>query len=1178
MARSLIAAIILCMGLSGGSLYGYSGGCGTASDPYQIASSQDLIELGGTPADYDKHFVLVADIDLSGHTFDRAVIAPDSDSERGVFGERTFTGVFAGDNHVIRNLYIEGVEFLGFFGYLAHTAVVCDLGLEDVFIRATGSYAGGLVGYIRDGSVSNCYSDGEVVAKGHQVGGLIGKIYSGSVSNCHSSGAVTGSLELGGLVGTNDCGSILNCYSTGEVTGSTWYVGGLVGLNKSFISTCYSSKTVATEGWYAGGLVGYNLGNVSDSYATGAVKGDVSVGGLIGRNYLSVANCYSAGAVSGSSTGGLIGSNPDGRGVSNCFWDKHTSRCSRSAAGMGLTTMEMQNIDIFTDAGWDFMGQGGSGLAEAWRMLGTGGYPQLSVFHGYEPVVPQGQGTATEPFLITNPEELASVRYRPDAYYRLNADLSLAAMTWTVAPIPCFSGYFDGNGHLIRHLDIQGAGYVGLFGFLGGSAVVINLGLEDGSIRGNGDFVGSLVGYSTGHTANCYSTCDVAAAEYVGGLLGGVDAGTIANCYSTGAVCGDYYVGGLVGVFSKSAMQGCYSTGVVSGGLPGGLIGVHSHLGDIAGSVWDMEASGLCGSDGGAGLTTAEMMDVEMLGLNGLANDPNWVLDPGRDYPRLAWEGTDGQIIPDSTIDWIGGSGVPEAPFEIETAAQLIKIGRSSLLWDKDFVLLADLALDPNLPGDIALEQAMIPSFAGSFDGNHHKIHNLHIVGTRHLGFFGTLLDGARVTDLLIKNASVKGVRDRVGSLAGEVFSASIAGCSSTGTVSGADFVGGLAGRVEDGDVRTSHSTGDVSGDDAVGGLIGYIEYSEVCSSYSLADVSGGDGVGGLIGWVEHGAVAMSRSQSQVAGDAFVGGLVGHCLHGTVDRCYSFGAASGRLYIGGLVGDFGSSEASNCYSHVDVAGTRSGGGLTGCNSAGTIRNCYSTGAVTGDRDLGGLVGGGYPEAGVTNSLWDTQTSGQTKSTGGAGMTTAKMLDKETYLQAGWDFQDETANGIDDIWNISSLEDYPLLVWQSEAVAHFAAEDFESGNLSSQGWVSTYGSLSWHVTSSAANTGHYSAQAGSIGDGETSTLMLTLDCVAGEVSFFVKVSSEYSFDKLVFLINGRVQGEWSGQEEWTKVSYPVTAGLRIFQWDYVKDDSASDGDDTAWIDDITFPSEVWTFAQ
>lgn len=214
-------------------------------------------------------------------------------------------------------------------------------------------------------------------------------------------------------------------------------------------------------------------------------------------------------------------------------------------------------------------------------------------------------------------------------------------------------------------------------------------------------------------------------------------------------------------------------------------------------------------------------MDAEMLGLNGFANDPNWRLDPGRDYPRLAWEGTAGQRVPDPTIDWIAGFGTPEEPFEIENVAQLTKIGRSSLLWDRDFVLLADLDLDPNLPGNSVLAQAVIPSFVGRFDGRKHTIQNLHIVGARHLGFFGVLNDGAEVADLFIKGVSIDGAWDRIGGLAGEVRGVRIVGCSSMGILSGEDHLGGLVGDVSDGDIAMSQSESEISGRSEFGGLAG---------------------------------------------------------------------------------------------------------------------------------------------------------------------------------------------------------------------------------------------------------------------------------------------------------------------------------------------------------------------
>jgi hypothetical protein len=59
---------------------------------------------------------------------------------------------------------------------------------------------------------------------------------------------------------------------------------------------------------------------------------------------------------------------------------------------------------------------------------------------------------------------------------------------------------------------------------------------------------------------------------------------------------------------------------------------------------------------------------------------------------------------------------------------------------------------------------------------------------------------------------------------------------------------------------------------------------------------------------------------------------------------------------------------------------------------------YATGAVTAgeNSDVGGLVG--YNGGTVTASYWDTQTSGQTTSAGGTGLTTAQL---KSGLPAGF---------------------------------------------------------------------------------------------------------------------------------------------------------------------------------
>ena len=66
---------------------------------------------------------------------------------------------------------------------------------------------------------------------------------------------------------------------------------------------------------------------------------------------------------------------------------------------------------------------------------------------------------------------------------------------------------------------------------------------------------------------------------------------------------------------------------------------------------------------------------------------------------------------------------------------------------------------------------------------------------------------------------------------------------------------------------------------------------------------------------------------------------------------------------------------------------------------------------------------------ISSSFWDTQTSGQAMSAAGTGRATTEMQTADTFLEAGWDFVDETENGTDDIWWILEGQDYPRLWWE-----------------------------------------------------------------------------------------------------------------------------------------------------
>ncbi len=92
-------------------------------------------------------------------------------------------------------------------------------------------------------------------------------------------------------------------------------------------------------------------------------------------------------------------------------------------------------------------------------------------------------------------------------------------------------------------------------------------------------------------------------------------------------------------------------------------------------------------------------------------------------------------------------------------------------------------------------------------------------------------------------------------------------------------------------------------------------------------------------------------------------------------------------------------------------------------------NCYSTETVTGNEHAGGLVGNN-DNSEIRNSFWDIESSKQLFSAGGTGKTTAEMQTASTFLEAGWDFVDEPANGTYDLWWILEGQDYPRLWWES----------------------------------------------------------------------------------------------------------------------------------------------------
>ena len=181
--------------------------------------------------------------------------------------------------------------------------------------------------------------------------------------------------------------------------------------------------------------------------------------------------------------------------------------------------------------------------------------------------------------IIKTADDLQALKDNLSGKYILMNDIDLSGYNWTAIGTKTnpFSGELNGNGHVIKNLQVDDAAGngIGLFGVIDG-ANVSNVGLENADINVQ-NAVGTLAGAAEASIiTNCYSTGSVRGAGWVGGLIGQItNATTINNCFSTANVTGtSSQIGGLVGRLDSSSVSNSYAEGSVLGKIfVGGLIG-----------------------------------------------------------------------------------------------------------------------------------------------------------------------------------------------------------------------------------------------------------------------------------------------------------------------------------------------------------------------------------------------------------------------------------------------------------------------------------------------------------------------------------------------------------------------------------------------------------------------------
>ncbi|HIY06542.1 MAG TPA: S-layer homology domain-containing protein [Candidatus Evtepia faecigallinarum] len=1011
-------------------------GTGTAEDPYQISSAEELYWFAGlvngdaniigtdTQQDTSACAVLTADIDLADIQW----------TSIGKDESNAYIGTFDGQGHTISGLNVNNStsDYTGLFGYVG--------------------------GDFRDGMVKNVSVSGAVTGNGNYIGGVCGYIdVYGRIENCSFSGTVNGGDNLGGVCGYN-CGTIANCYSTGSVTGSGSYVGGVCGYNGRYSyddgeeEIDYIDGKITNCYWLAndssGGSVGFDEGTVeevasktAEKFASGEVTWLLNQGQINGPWRQTLGNGGDATPILDETHGFVV---------------------------IISSTQKYENVELKYENGF---GPEGGGLFYQAAQKDDGVYQignagQLYWFAG---LVNGKLGDGTPQNTAAHAVLTADITINKNV---LTADGKLngsPAHAWT--PIGkdgsvAYTGIFDGQNHIIFGLycDINETVadsdvYVGLFGRVK-SGTVKNVTLKDcylsgktsttgtvniggvcganidgdsyiencrveGTVTGSGN-VGGVCGWNYGSSTagdttritNCSSAGTVSGSGNVGGVCGLNDGDTIINCYNTGTVSGTGNVGGVCGE-SNSAIVNCYNTGAVSGNgndNVGGVCGQDtSNYGDgslITNCYWlqDTASSGIGNGNGEATakktadqfasgevawlLNGEKVNDTWRQNLEGSEKDPSPTLDSTHGIVHYTGEGYEQFIEHHYDTEGFCGCGVCQPAtlqngvYQIGNAGQLywfagLVNGDSSIIGNE---VPQNAVADAELTADISINQNVLTEdFKLNGDGSQFRLWASPI-GTEIVPYNGTF-DG--------KSYAIRGLYYK-----GNSFYAGLFGQIGTGGVvknlkledsyAGVDarvnfFAYGVGGvcAVNLGTIENCSFSGFVEDEQSastniyVGGVCGRNDGS-ITSCYSTGNVFGaGDGnvcAGGVCGRnFGSGSITNCYNTNAVTGwDCTLGGVCGENA-GSIANCYNTGnVTNGDCYTGGVCGE-NLSSITNCYSTGNVeAGTP--GGVCGSNDGGSITSCYSTGNVTGGTP-GGVCGYNYAANGGTAIITNCYSTG-----------------------------------------------------------------------------------------------------------------------------------------------------------------------------------------------------------
>ncbi len=1024
-------------------------GEGTIANPWQIAYAGQLNGLRYFlgQGHSNKYFIQTADINLG--------IAPWNVGSGWLpIGTDTngFYGKFSGKR--ISGLTINRPEmsYVGLFGEIYGQGSVSNLGMFDVDIIG-GAFVGAIAGSINTNSaIAKSFATGSVSGTS-SVGGLVGtNINNSSVTDCYSHMEVTGRLSgetpaacIGGIAGLQAESVMSRCYATGLVTAiglepPNGYQAAVLG--RSIVSTLtdiyWNSETtgqthgVGTSSTFPGSTTeemilaetytGFDFVNIwskDEGWSYPYLQWEGNEAGT--HNILTPPPPPPAPQELGyfSYNGFVI-----------IYWERPEGLSEEDIEGYNIyrngvflsQTNETAQYQDNNLTNWTNYAYSVTTLSRGQESVLS---PAISAMPGFE----GGNGTLNNPWQISSAGQLNGVsRYlgsaHNDKHFIQIADIDLGIAPWNGGQgwVPIgnssansFQGNYNGNGKIISKLTINrpNNGNQALFGFIGGNALIYDLGLKDVDVTGLIE-VGTIVSNMNNDSGieRCFVTGKLTGMNTVGGISGSKGGGSyIQDCYTVVNITiaeshSPLQIGGICGIQTDGWIRRSYAVGwiIVQRAYPGALIG--ENYGNFSHLYWNNQTTGMDYGIGGGneiqGNITAEMLLEETFA--GFNFDTVWQIDENYTYPYLQWEetGIHNKPVPFGLSCETGDETIHLSWLEIPV------FGVSGYNVYRNGVRINNEPIETHSYTDT---NSMSVSY--TVTALYGEIESLHSMPMKAITVSFAGGNGSLADPFLISTAeNLDNVRYALSYHFKQTDDIEL-GAAPYNSDNGWRPIGD--------DINFFSGTYNGNGKNINGLTITYYD------SFSA--------LFGVIGGTARIYDLSMRNVNITTGTSspFVGFMIGDSV---LERVYASGNITGGSYIGGLVARLGGNAIiRDSYSAINISATWNNqytivGGILASQTGGVVSRCYATGSVSiagtpPPTTRQGAVIGWFSSGSHSHLYWDNQTTGQLRAIGGStaypGFTSEQMKQEANFV--GLNFNT--------VWQIDEGRSYPYFRWEWE---------------------------------------------------------------------------------------------------------------------------------------------------